>query len=144
MGRPRRFKSYRITSFYIPVECEEIDKKADELAKVEKWSKSELLLHALKEYVEVHYPGNPQLILPSLLDPQALKPQRLEMKFLFRDFKRLVKLLEAKSGELGYRRDIRQKAIQQMTKLGRMNQRLKDKTVEEFIDEAEKILEEEE
>lgn len=143
MPRRRRFKGYRITSFYIPVECEDTTKKAEELARVEHCSFSEILMRAMTEYVQFHYPGNPQLILPSLLDLEAPKPCRLEAKFLFKDFQRLMKLLEAKGGEHTYRRQIREKAIQEMTKLARLNERLKDKEIDEFINKASKILEEE-
>lgn len=144
MPRPRRFKSVRITSIYLPVESEDVTKKAEELQKVEGLSFSELVLQALKEYVEIHYPGNPQLILPSLLDPQHLKPLRLEAKYLFKDFQRMIGVLKEKHGELSFRRDIRQKAIQQMTKLVKMNQKLKDKRIDEFIETASQILDKDE
>lgn len=142
MPRRRRFSSYRVTSFYLPVEYNEIAQKAEELTQVEGISFSELILNALEEYVNLHYPGNPQTILPSLLDPNGLKPLRLEAKFLFKDFQRVMMQLEDKIEdlELGFRRELRHKAIEQMNKLARMNRRLKDRDIDEFIDKACKIL----
>jgi hypothetical protein len=136
MPRRRRFSSYRITSFYIPAECEEVAKKADELSKVEGWSFSELLIHALKEYVQVHYPGNPQLILPSLIDPQSLKPLRLEARLICEDLERSIKDLEKKKGDVGFRHDLRLRAIQQLNKLAKANLRLRDKKIDELIETA--------
>jgi hypothetical protein len=140
MPRRRRFKGYRITSFYIPNEYDDVAKKAEELKKVEGWSFSELLLHALTEYVEVHYPGNPQLILPSLVDPSEQKPLRLEAKFISQDLQRLVDVLSGKQGEATFRHELRHRAIQQLNKLAKINLRLKDKTVDEVVDKASKVL----
>jgi hypothetical protein len=141
MPRRRRFKGYRITSFYVPVECEDVTTKAEELARVEGWSFSELLIRALTEYVGVHYPGNPQLILPSIIDPTYLKPLRLEARFLCEDLRRFIKGLEIKHGESVFRRDLRARAIQHMNKLAKMNLRLNDKTIDALIDLASKTLE---
>jgi len=144
LPRRRRFKGYRITSIYLPVETEEITKKAEELQKVEGWCFSELVVQALKEFVEVHYPGNPQLILPSLLDPDHLKPLRLEAKFLFKDFQHMIQTLQGKKVEPVFRRELHRKAVQEMSKLAKMNERLKDKSIDQYLDQAATILDAEE
>jgi len=47
-------------SFKESLEVDEVLRKAEELAKKDLWSFSELVYEALKEYVAKHYPGNPQ------------------------------------------------------------------------------------
>lgn len=141
MPRPRRWKSYRITSFYIPVEFEDTAKKGEELAKVEGWSFSELLTQALKEYVEFHYPGNPQLILPSLLDPKELKPIRLEARFLVKEIHDATEYLKTKeNNSLAFWSVLQKRTIQRISKLTKLNQRLKNPRIDEVIDAASKIL----
>ena len=82
-----------MTSFYIPVEAKEILEKIEELARVEGVSRSELILRAIREYVENHYPGNPQLTLPSLEDPRRL-PRRYKAVRILKALKPLVQEYE--------------------------------------------------
>jgi len=141
MPRPRRYKGYRITSFYIPVEFEDLSKKAEELMKIEGLSFSELLLEALKEYVEVHYPGNPQLTLPSICDQDSEKPLRLVAKFDCEELETILKELKDSRGSLEYKRDLRERCKKLLIKLCRANIRLKDEKINELIDHALKKLE---
>jgi len=109
--------------------------------KVEGFSFSELLLEALKEYIEVHYPGNPQLTLPSISDPTSEKPLRLETKFAAQELESLIEILEKKQGSLPFRRDLENRVKQLLVKLAKMNQRFKDQKVNDLIEKAERGLE---
>jgi len=91
--RERRYSGLIITSFYVPVEAKDVLEALDQLAKVEGVSRSELILRAIKEYVENHYPGNPQLTLPSIEDPRLL-PRRYKAVRILRALKPLVQEYE--------------------------------------------------
>jgi hypothetical protein len=138
--RPRRFKAYRITSFYLPIEYEDITKKAEELMKVEGYSFSEMLLEALKEYVQNHYPGNPQTILPSHTD-RALQPLRLKAHWSIRDLERDLGILKAKRGSAQYLDEVRKRAEKTVVDLSSINLTVKDSGIQTVIDKALEILE---
>jgi len=57
MPRKRRWKAYRVTSFYIPIEFEHVMEKAQRLASKEGRSLSMLIVDAIAEYVERRMPG---------------------------------------------------------------------------------------
>lgn len=69
-GRPPKWpEGWRTTNLLIPRDHEPIWAKARELADREDITLSELVSKALAEYLNVHYPGNPQTPLqPSLKD----------------------------------------------------------------------------
>lgn len=63
-GRPKKFTDGIVTKIVsVPKETETIWHKADELAMREGVSRSELVNKALAEYLNIHYPGNPQIPL---------------------------------------------------------------------------------
>jgi len=89
MPRPRRYKAIHITSFYIPVEKIEVLEKARDLAKIERITFSELIVNALHEYVERHYPGNPQIRLEPSVNP-LMEPKSIKAEFIYEDLKDLM------------------------------------------------------
>jgi len=141
IGRPKKWKKWKLTSVMIPSEYEEVYKKAEDLARIEAISLSEIIAKALKEYVEVHYPGNPQLTLPSITG-EAPRPLRLEARFESADLRKFVELLESGKGSTAYRSEIREKCKKLILKLSRLNQRLKDEKIEKLIERAVKAVDE--
>lgn len=139
-GRPKELGVVRHTTIYLYEKYGEVYPKFCELAKIEGMSFSELTSRAMKEYVEFHYPGNPQLTLQSVTDPLAQKPLRLQAKFQREELKSLVKILKEQRGTPPYREDIRDKAKKLILKLSRLNRRLRNGDVDELIQEAVKVI----
>jgi len=65
VGRPRKWKGWRTTCLMLFEEYNEIYEKAKELAEREGITFSDIVAKALAEYLKAHYPGNPQLPLPT-------------------------------------------------------------------------------
>ena len=142
MPRPRRWKAIRITSFYIPLEAEEIVKKAEELAKREDITLSELIIKALKEYVERHYPGNPQIPLPTYtgqLPPAKTLEARITARQLKQDLE-LLKVIYAKKDNTLYRYQVESRVVKLVKELAKLNSILKNKDYQDLINEAAKVL----
>ena len=77
-----RLKVRVIISINVPKDKAQIVELFDELARVERMSRSELALRAFKEYLENHWPGNPQrsIVNPTLPALPALDPARAEAR----------------------------------------------------------------
>jgi len=133
-GRPRRYQGLRITSFYIPIEHSELLDKLRELAERDGLSLSEKILEAIKEYVEVHYPGNPQVCLDSVMKPDAPKPLRLQAMF---DMERLESIVrDLRNTNSNMRRSILVEMGKKLVvQLAKMNVRLRDEKIDKLIDE---------
>lgn len=84
-GRPKILGRTRSTCISLYEKYVDVYPLACDLARLDGKSFSELVSIALKEYVETHYPGNPQLVLPSLIGETPL-PLRLQAKFDGDDF----------------------------------------------------------
>jgi len=142
VGRPRRFKAgIRVTSFYIPIESEEIIEKMKKLAQMDGISLSEKILEAMTEYVGTHFPGNPTLPL-QVFTGEAPMPLRLQAKFDQQELQRLLPTLEKKQGEPSFRKEISDKCKMLTIKLARVNMRLKQDDITKLVDKAVQILEE--
>ena len=140
MVRPRRYKSVAVTSFYYPQEASEVIEKAKELAKLEGITFSELIVKALHEYVERHYPGNPQIPL-TVFTKTSPKAKTLEAKIVARDLKKNIESFKRlmMSKPMAYY-TVREDMKKNMLKLAKLNEILQNSEYDELIREAEKLL----
>lgn len=95
-GRPPKYpKGTTNMSFSCPNHLkEDITEKLDTLALREGASRSELTVKAILEYIEQHYPGNPQLNLESALGQEPKAPrlsQRLRAREMTEELERMVR-----------------------------------------------------
>jgi len=125
MPRPRRYKAIRITSFYVPIEKARILEMSQELAQREGITLSELILNALGEYIERHYPSNPQISLETAQNPLT-EPLTLKARFIAEDIENLLKW---NIKDAHWHNKIRRKIIA----LAELNKRLKQKKYEQLI-----------
>jgi len=113
-----------------------IYERAYELADREGKSFSEIINLALEEYVDVHYPGNPQTALESF-QPDSLKPARLEAKMITQKVEELLERLEDGKGSEGYKNRVRLKTLPPLiVKLARLNLRLHSDEISDIVDRA--------
>jgi len=120
--------------------------KAEKLARLEGVSLSELVSRALVEYVERHFPGNPQLPLSSFeeFDDRYLRSVRLEAKFFAESATNLLKIIrrvKESRGEKYSPSDFHIDLFKAIIKLSKLNRRLGDVKYDELIDECELELE---
>ena len=138
IGRPKKWpKGWKLSSLMIYERYSEVYEKSRELAEREGITFSELVVRSLGEYIEGHYPGNPQIPLDSFVE-SGLKPVRLEVKIASRRTKwYLEKLGNPRVGEQ-FKRDIRRKELPSLlVKLAKLNRRLRDEEVSELVDRGE-------
>ena len=137
-GRPRTLGILRHTTIYLYEKYRDVYEKAIELARREGKSFSELISIALKEYVENHYPGNPQLSMESFTE-NGLKPLRLEAKLLLRSVRGLLENLKNPKVWDEHKEKIRRHELPpKLVKLAKLNSRLRDEEIRKIIEEAEK------
>ena len=116
----------------------EVYEKAKELAVRESVTFSELVAKALGEYVEAHYPGNPQMSLESFSDA-GLKPLRLEAKMLTQKAERFLEKLGDPRISNSWRRELKTKRLPQLlVKLSRLNLRLRDDEISGLVERGER------
>jgi len=132
----------RNTTIYLYETYREVYGKAVELANREGRSFSELVSVALKEYVEHHFPGNPQLPLNSFeeFDDRHLRATRLEAKFVAESATNLLKILrrvKESRGEQYSPSDFHIDLFKAIIKLSKLNRRLGDAKYDELIGECE-------
>ena len=133
-GRPTTLGVVRQATIYLYEKYGEVYPKLCELARLEGKSFSELMSIAAKEYVELHYPGNPQLSLMSFT-ADGLKPARLEAKIVSREAEKWLKMLENPDCAEYLKKRIRAKDLPSLIlKLTRLNQRLRDEKVSDLVD----------
>ena len=138
-GRPRTLGVLKQYSLSLYAKYLHIYEKAYELADREGKSFSELINLALEEYVEVHYPGNPQPPLEAF-QPDSLKPARLEAKMITQEVAGLLDRLESGQGSDGYRNRVRSKIMPPLiVKLSRLNLKLRDDEVSEIVNRADAV-----
>lgn len=95
-GRPRTKDIVRNTTIYLYRPYEKVYKMAVELANMEGKSFSELVSRSLKEYVERHYPGNPQTALKSFeeFEDERVRPMRIEAEAAAREIRKRLEFVE--------------------------------------------------
>ena len=138
MPRPKRWRALVVTSFYFPVERQDTIDMLKELADRERISLSEMLVNAAAEYVENHYPGNPQMALESFKD-DGLKPVRLEVKIISRKVEWWLGKLEDPRLDEQFKKRARASDLPPLlVKLSRLNLRLRDEEISELVERGEK------
>jgi len=84
--RPKKFRNGFTTMTLMRInDCKQVYEQAEELAKREKVSFSELVVKALADYCKVHYPGQPQPPLPlssSLMDDYVFRRVKARLEHL--------------------------------------------------------------
>jgi len=119
---------------------EEIYKKTEELADRENTSVSMLVVKALKNYLELHYPGNPIAPLESFT-PEGLKSVKLEAKLAADQIIKFMRILRRDEVDENFKLGIiKDQFPKYLTKLMRLNQKIKDNKYSELIEESEKII----
>ncbi|MBU1290383.1 hypothetical protein KJ898_01080 [bacterium] len=138
MARPRKHEAIRITSFYIPNSFEPVIEKLKELAFKERKPLNNQILEAIKEHVEIHYPGNPQMPLDTWTShiPTALT---LQGKIAARDLKNGLDTWTRnldKTAQLFWKKIITKHTLT----LARVNDRLPGQPYDSLIKQAQEIL----
>ena len=113
------------------------------LARMEGKSFSELASVAFREYVEKHYPGNPQVPLKSFeaFKDSRLKPLRIEAKLVAKNIISIIEHLEHIEKE-DLRLRVRDNMLPKpLIKLARLNLSLQDDEYKELVERGEKLLE---
>ena len=138
-GRPRTLGVLKQYSLSLYAKYLHIYERAYELADREGKSFSEIINLALEEYVDVHYPGNPQTALESF-QPDSLKPARLEAKMITRKVESLLDRLENGQGSDSYKNRVRFKILPPLVvKLSRLNLRLRNDEVSDVVNRADAV-----
>ncbi|MEM2110766.1 MAG: hypothetical protein QXX08_02685 [Candidatus Bathyarchaeia archaeon] len=139
-GRPKKWHyGYRVSTLMIPFEYERFYKETIIQAQAEGKSHSEFILNLASEAWKLHYPGNPQTILPSHTGEAPL-PIRLKAQWLMRDLEDDLKILREKQGSPLYRHDARKRVEKTVLDLSNLNVRLQDEKIAETIKMAVEIL----
>jgi len=141
-GRPPKWKGYKITSLMLLDDYDEVYKKASELAEIEGITFAEIVARALAEYVEKHYPGNPQIPLPTYTG-QVPMAKTLEARITARQLKKdldLLKVIYSKRDNTLYRYEVESRVVKLVKKLARLNALLNKEEYQELVDEAAKLL----
>ena len=137
-GRPRTLGMIRSTTISLYEKYREVYPLAVELANVERISFSELVSRALKEYVEAHHPGNPQLTLKEAMReiPLALKLQArnhvLELERLMRAYDSAV----GRHAPKGYIQNLERALREECLKAAKVKRRIKDMMLETVLEKA--------
>jgi len=141
-GRPPKWKGYKITSLMLLDDYDEVYKKASELAEIEGITFAEIVAKALAEYVEKHYPGNPQIPLPTYTG-QVPMAKTLEARITARQLKKdleLLKVIYSKRDNTLYRYEVESRVIKLVKKLAKLNTILKNKEYQDLINQAAELL----
>jgi len=136
LGRPKKWKGWRVTSLMVYEEYEDAYEKAKELADREGITFSELVARALSEYVSRHYPGNPQLpLIHEDQPPYRLRTAEVEAEWISEGLRRLL----SRGPETW---DYDQKALvrEWTLKLARLNARLRDPELDGLVEEARRAV----
>jgi len=121
---------------------DEVYKKASELAEIEGITFAEIVAKALAEYVEKHYPGNPQIPLPTYTG-QVPMAKTLEARITARQLKKdleLLKVIYSKRDNTLYRYEVESRVIKLVKKLAKLNTILKNKEYQDLINQAAELL----
>lgn len=136
-GRPRTLGLARHTTIYLYDKYRKVYPLFVELAGRERKSFSELCSIAMKEYVELHYPGNPAVPLTAFTE-NGLKPARLEAKMVSREVEKWLKILENPDCAEYLKKRIRAKDLPPLIlKLSRLSLRLRDDGLDELVERGE-------
>jgi len=128
-GRPKRLGMVKHTTIYLYEVYSDVYEKAVELAKKEGISFSEIISKALAEYVEKHYPGNPQTpLLPMISTAEEYLAECLT--------RRIESCLSHPHPENVFWLDNMHKLLRKAEKLKNINPKLDD-----LIVKAKKVLE---
>lgn len=131
-GRPRKLGLVRHTTIYLYEKYGEVYKKVEELCRIEGKSFSELVSEALKEYVERHYPGNPQLTLPQF-EKGASKSLRLRLQLAATELEDLLRRRPDPLYHATWRRDLLKAAIRVQSLQEKVGTRKYDQLVQEAL-----------
>lgn len=144
MGRSIKWpQGYKTTSYQEYFAHIEIYDMARELAYLDDISFSELILKSLSEYVETHYPGNPQLALTSF-NESGLKPIRLEAKFLAAEISKGLKTIgniKKSKGKYYFPGKPHRGLVKNLIRLARLNRKIKSEEYDDLVDRGERELE---
>ena len=137
-GRPRKHESIRITSFYIPISHESLIQELNKLGLQERKTQNDMVLIAIKEYVEAHSPGNPQPPLSTwtLQVPTALT---LQARLAAKDLTQILDKLEGLKDPEG-RAWLVEKLGGFMLQLAKVNDRLPGHPYEQLVKKAQNVL----
>jgi len=139
IGRPKKWpKGWKLSSLMIYERYSEVYEKSRELAEREGITFSELVVRSLGEYIEGHYPGNPQIPLDSFVE-SGLKPVRLEVKIISRKVEWWLGKLEDPRLDEQFKKRARASDLPPLlVKLSRLNLRLRDEEISELVERGEK------
>jgi len=142
-GRKRRLGLVRGTIIYLYEKYKDVYPLAYELARIEGISFSELVSRALKEYVEKHYPGNPQIQITSFTNSNFSK--RFEAVLVAEDLKKHIEALRRvkeilrerpQSQTQAYFNELREKLKRETLRLIRLNELLREEKYNKLIEKA--------
>jgi len=120
--------------------AKEVYEKAEELAKRENISPSQLVLKALIEYLNLHYPGNPIAPLESFTQ-NGLKSVKLEAKLAADQIIKFIRIMRREGVSENFKLGIiKDQFPKYLTTLMKLNQKIKDNKYVELIEESEKII----
>jgi len=139
-GRPRRWKGYRITSFYIPDEMVPIYEKLREMAFAEGVPINDKILEAIYEYVEKK---SPEL---SSKEPEEVKLVReareIEASAIANELKEVVSTLTAQNVRLDVRVSMAKRTVPKLvTRLAKLNAFLKNEEYSKLCRTAVRLME---
>jgi len=139
-GRKTRLGLIRHTTIYLYELYREVYDKFVELANREGKSFSEMVSIAMKEYVELHYPGNPIAPLESFT-PNGLKSVKLEAKLAADQIIKFIRIIRRKEVSENFKLGIiKDQFPKYLTTLMKLNQKIKDNKYAELIEQSEKII----
>jgi len=145
MVRPRKWKATKTTSILLYEEYDEIYKKAEELAKREfNGSFSQLIAHALKEYIERHYPGNPQIPITGFMPGKMEKDLlfKLEAKLIRNKLKNILGVLKRDPRDDLKREILEVKLPEVLSKAIKIMQKYKSEELKQLIEQTKKYIDE--
>jgi len=138
MGRPRKLNTIRQISISLYENYREVYGMAVELSRRENKSLSLIFSIALAEYVENHYPGNPQTPMESFTGGNRAKT--LEAKGVAEDVQRCLNALNLGRGDTSYLKRVRESLSKYIVKLARLNRVLRLEEYDELIDEGDRLV----
>jgi hypothetical protein len=94
---------------------------------------------AIREYIQVHYPGNPQVCLDSIIKPDAPKPLRLQALFDMQELEAVIRDLTNSKSHI-HRQILVDRGKKLVLKLSKANMRLNDGKIDELIEEFISLL----
>jgi len=139
-GRPRRWKGYRITSFYIPDEMAPIFEKLREMAFAEGVAVNQKILDAICEYVEKKLPELPNS------EPEELQiikqAKEIEASTIATELKEAVSALSAADVRPDVRISMAKLVVPKLViRLAKLNTYLKNKEYSQLCRTAVRLME---